>query len=275
MINNNQGSPGGPIDDRLNAIRKELKDSGKLPEPANRLWFHLAKDEPDKPDQGDDVMLSVVIDDAMDGVDITERYPEFYRRMLQNPKMFQEFLDALELLEADRVGTLEDVPALAVAVQEKRPKDTEPEIILNGPRAWIARWMQGVDQLSSIFMDFGPVLQPEYRRGLGMLDEHPMSLISSHLSVENTDLGVRLTAALSDDPDSMDLQLMVALLDDDSEAVRSNSLEASIQWGDYYQTSSIDEEGRAFFPPLPISAIMDNSGESVNTELLLMLHPKG
>jgi hypothetical protein len=135
--------------------------------------------------------------------------------------------------------------------------------------------MKGVDQLSSIFLDFGPVLQPGYRKGWGMLDEHSMSLISSHLTVDKTELGVRLTAALSDDPDSMDLQLMVALLDDEeSDAVRSFSLMASVQWGNYHQTSAIDEDGRAYFPPLPISAITDRSGEKINTNLQLMLHPR-
>jgi hypothetical protein len=274
MTSYNQG-PYRSIDKKLEKIRMELTDSGQWPEPANRLWFHLAQDGPEEPEQGDDIMLSVVVSDAMDGVDIADRYPEFYRSMLQNPELFQEFLDTINLLEADKAGILDDVPAAAVIVPEKRPMDAEPEVVLNGPRAWIARWMKGVDQLSSIFLDFGPVLQPGYRKGWGMLDEHSMSLISSHLTVDKTELGVRLTAALSDDPDSMDLQLMVALLDDEeSDAVRSFSLMASVQWGNYHQTSAIDEDGRAYFPPLPISAITDRSGEKINTNLQLMLHPR-
>lgn len=274
MTHKNQ-RPQGSIDGKLDVIRKELIVSGNWPESANRLWFHLARNGPEVTTvQGDDIMLSVVVSDAMDGVDIADRYPEFYRRMLQNPHVFQEFLDALDLLEADRAGTLEEVPVVAVAVPERRPKDAEPEVVLNGPRPWIARWMKGVEQLSSIFRDFGPAFTPGFRMGWGLLDEHAVSLISSHLNVDEREFGVRLTAVLSDDPDSMDLQLMVALLDDEGlDADDTSSLAASVQWGNYYQTSVIDEEGRAFFPPLPISAITDKSGETIVTELQLMLHP--
>jgi len=264
-----------PVDEDLEIYKQELEISEKWPDSADELWIHLAQNDLDDLKQGDEIMFSIVVSDAIDGVDIAERYPEFYRRMLQNPKLFQAFLDAVEVLETDHAGGVESVPGVEGSIPKKRPKDAEPIIEPLGPGAWIARWRQGVDQLASIFRNFSSLPQPGYRGGWGMLEESATPLIRSEVTVEDTNLGVQLTASWADDPDSMNLQLMVALLDDNerSAAFRVSSLMAAINWGDYHQRIAINEYGKAIFPPLPITAITDETGQEINTDLQLMLHP--
>ncbi len=274
-MTNNKKRPERSVDRDIEIIKKELESSGNWPEKADELWLHLDQNDLDDPKQGDEIMFSIVINDAMDGVDISERYPEFYRRMLQNPTLFQAFLEAIEVLEANYAGELESVPAFEVTIPKKRPKDAGPIVESLGSGAWVARWWQGIDQLISIFRNFSSMPQPGFRSGWGMLEESATSLIRSEVTVENTNLGVQLTAAWTDDPDSMHLQLMVALLDEDedSAAFRVSSLMAGIHWGKYHQRSAVNEYGKAVFPPLPLATITDDTGQEIIEDLQLMLHP--
>lgn len=55
-------------------------------------------------------MLSLVVNDALEGVDIARRYPTFYRRLLADPQLRRAFLEALEILEKDKTGELVPLP---------------------------------------------------------------------------------------------------------------------------------------------------------------------
>lgn len=65
-------------------------------------------------DESDRDMLSLVVHDALMGVDISQRYPTFWGKMLAAPALYQAFIEALELLEAD--GRQELTPALPTTV---------------------------------------------------------------------------------------------------------------------------------------------------------------
>lgn len=274
-MNNNLSRPKRPVDIDIELLKRELKSSSKWPASADKLWFHLAQSGPDGGKQGDEIMISLVISDALEGVDISERYPDFYHRMLQNPKLFQTFLEAIEVLEGEYEDTLESVPSLSLSVPQKRPLDGEPIVEPLGPGAWIARWQQGAAQLASIFKNIILMPQPGFRSGWSMLEESSASLIRSKVTIENTNLGVQLTASWADDPDSLNLQLMVALLNEVEETAEFevSSLVAAINWGAYHQRMAVNEFGKAVFPPMPIAAVTDETGQEINTELKLMLQP--
>lgn len=55
-------------------------------------------------------MLSLVVNDALEGVDIARRYPAFYRLLLADPRLRWAFLEALEIREKEEDGELESLP---------------------------------------------------------------------------------------------------------------------------------------------------------------------
>jgi hypothetical protein len=277
MMKNNKKRLISWIARELKMFPEELETSEEWPEAAKRLWLDLAQNDTTQIEQGDEMMLSIVVNDAIDGVDITERYPEFYQRMLQNPELFRAFLDAVEVMETDRVRLLESVPEIKADLPVWRPLDSDPFVVRFGPGAWKARWRQSVEELTAVFRNLSPFPQPGYRSGWGLLEESSAPLIRSEVMVEDTTLGVLLTTAWADDADMMNLQLTVTLMDDemgrDSAELNLSSLTADIQWGDYQEVSAINEYGQAVFPPLPIDAITDETGQSIKGDLQLMLHP--
>ncbi|MFZ0547291.1 MAG: hypothetical protein WAM60_17735 [Candidatus Promineifilaceae bacterium] len=55
-------------------------------------------------------MLSLIINDALDGVDISRHYPVYFERLLNDSVLREAFLDTLEILELTRAGKLEPLP---------------------------------------------------------------------------------------------------------------------------------------------------------------------
>jgi hypothetical protein len=65
--------------------------------------------------RNDEELLSLILDEALKGVDIAARFPNFFQKLLVNTELRKTFLDSLELLEADGNGTLTPLP------EEARP----------------------------------------------------------------------------------------------------------------------------------------------------------
>jgi hypothetical protein len=250
-----------------------LETSGKWPDPANQLWLDLAQSKQAHDKEADDIMFSIVVGDAINGIDITKKHPEFYRRMLQNPELFQAFLDVVEVLEADRAGLLESVEAIETAVPVTIPDDPQPVVEQSTFGGWLVRWRQSVAQLNVKFNLLGPDLTPVLRGSRGLLEESVAPLIRSEMLIEEKTFGIRLSAVLADDPDALNLQLTVALLDEEAAEFPLTSLKAGIHWGDYQQALTLNELGQAAFPPLPIEAIFDETGAVITKDLQLLIQP--
>lgn len=274
MDNNKYFSlPSDWVQRKLIVLQRELKTSGKWPEPANQLWLDLAQNKQAHDKEADDPMFSIVVSDALDGIDITKKHPKYYRRMLQNPELFQAFLEVIEALEADEAPQVAFVPE--IQLPSLGVMNVAPEPVFERPTSggWLVRWQQSVAQLNVIFNVLGPNLALNMRSTRGLLEESVAPLIRSEVTVEEKTIGVRLSAVLADDPDALDLRLTVALLDDDSADFSLKSLRADIQWGDYQQMQAINDLGQATFPPLPIKAITDETGETIKNDLHLLIHP--
>jgi hypothetical protein len=62
-------------------------------------------------------LLSLVIDEALGGVDISRRFPTFWAKLLASAELREAFLESLELLEAGRAGRLRPLPPPGAAVE--------------------------------------------------------------------------------------------------------------------------------------------------------------
>jgi hypothetical protein len=55
-------------------------------------------------------LLALIIEEATRDVDIPQRFPTFWRKMMNDAELYEAFLDCLELLEAIRAGCLRSWP---------------------------------------------------------------------------------------------------------------------------------------------------------------------
>lgn len=203
----------------------------------------------------DGEMLSLVINDALEGVDITRRYPTFYRRLLANAHLRQIFLDAMEALQKDEA--LDPLPEGAsmdlsfLAPEEKATPDAQPPI--EQLRVTLTRTRQ---QLRDLFAP-PPAAVPMRSALAGMEDEY-VTLLRSDVATEEGKLEVILEGRR---PATADALYPVVLLILPEEVALQRSLEVTLQWGSYRETESLDQRGRASFPPLALDAILDEEGD--------------
>src|SRR5512140_2821535 len=142
-------SPNEPFDD-LAALKARLAQPDSWPEGANRLLANLDQSQSStvEPDSKSDDLLSLVVNDALRGVDISARYPAFYQQMLVDPDLQQAFLDALSILEQPAVSSLaESQPDLGFL----NTPALQPLIESLSPARWRLVWHAALEQLHSIF----------------------------------------------------------------------------------------------------------------------------
>ncbi len=99
------------VREKLAALRRALKTAqDSWPTSADRLQDDLAQFSEADITAEDNAMLSLVVDEALQGVDIVKTYPDFYQQLLANAELRQAFLNALEMLEGDQPGESETPP---------------------------------------------------------------------------------------------------------------------------------------------------------------------
>ncbi|MEW5988470.1 MAG: hypothetical protein AB1791_17715 [Chloroflexota bacterium] len=209
-------------------------------------------------------MISLIIPDALKGVDIATRYPTFYRQLLADPELRQTFLETLELYEASHSHHLAPLP-------------TPPVVNLSFLQTASTRlqlaWQLSKEELQNLLFPTGWRLAAGFRSSYGWLDDGYVTLLRSQVSVERLSLDVLLQASLAADaPDEVSLALTVAG-QSSADSAAPGSWQATIEWGDYVETVPVNEQGQATFPAIPLPAILQPSSQTVAANLFLSLEP--
>lgn len=224
------------------------------PEGGDRLRHELGGLEASVEDME---ILSLVINDALEGVDITRRYPTFYRRLLADPHLRQIFLDAMESLERSEAGELEPLPEaadidLSFLASEER-EETSPPSPAEQLRIILTRTR---DQLRELFAP-PPAAIPVRSAMTGMEDDYITLLRSNVLSAQG-EFEVILEGQRPATANALQLTVMLV---PQEEVMGGPELQATLEWGTYQETAPLDRRGRATFPPLPLDIILDDRGE--------------
>lgn len=252
-------------------LRRRWQDTGEWPEPADRLLADLS-DTAEPPDAEDDEMLSLLINDALEGIDITARYPALYRRVLAVTQLRKAFFDALELLEKSRTGELEPMPEGPsedlTFLQKFAPM--EPVLDQVGSQRWRLSWHRSQQQMQELFELFEPFLRfaPYYfDEELGVI-----TLLHGEWPLEEGTIALQLEAwQPADAEELLSLSLVAAALPPGGRgAVPLSALQATIEWGDFQGTARFDPHGRADLPQLPLALILDENGR-VKADLRLVV----
>jgi len=267
MSNNSDQAPDARA--VLQALRDQLEN---WPQQADQLLAHVAQSAPlsDQPDQEDDTLLSLAVDDALKGVDISIRYPAFFQRLLADAALRRDFLAILDAIEGQPIS-------LAAGPQPNldflRAAPLQPALEIVSPARWRLIWQAAVDQIQSIFFSaaqFEPIFRSD-----DDLEDAWFTLFRNEVDIDQAHASVVLEAVrLMAAPDQLQLHLAVGLTPDRATATdRLPDLRAHLIWGGYDQTVIITQRGRATFPPLPLDSILDATAQRITADLQLIVEP--
>ncbi len=271
MSSHTDPTAGGDIDAR--AILRALADQpDNWPATADELLSRLSQASHRAVDSSEenDTLLSLVVDDALKGVDISRRYPVFFQRLLADDELRRAFLETLEAAENRAIpATAAAEPALSFLQTPARHAILE----VVSPNRWRLRWQAALDQLQQLFFSADQV-QPAYRAA-DYLEDAWFTLIRDEIAVDQFRASVLLEAArLMTSPDHLQLHLAVGLTPDRMVVTeRLPELRAQLTWGTYDQTVTITQRGRATFPLLPLQLILDETTQHVTADLQLIVEP--
>jgi len=255
--------PSDWVQKKMASLRQQLQEPGNWPVTADALFLHLVQPPQPVTDKGDiEEMMSLVVNDALAGIDIAERYPEFYAKMLSDTQFYQAFLDILNLLEADYQGELSALPQPADRNLHflNQPSPLRPVIEQEKLGEWHITWRLLSEHLQSWFFT---TPEPAYRSGDRLLEDDSTTLIQELVQIGDQSMDVLLEAVRPvNRPDMMHLNVLAVIHDDQSLKIRAN-----IRWGSYTAMSKFNIYGRAAFPPFLLDKILDESGQFISSDL--------
>jgi len=217
----------------------------------------------------DSEMLSLVVSEVLNGVDISIRYPAFYRKILSNDDLSQAFIDALVSMENKKqteavVLPLPIKPALDFLSHEHQ----QPAIIKLGADKWRTIWRQSIDQLQSIFSP--PELA--YRSDPSLFEDAWITLLRGEIEAAGSVYTIMLDCSIAEETDqALAVSFNLAVTLETPTDLPQAPLEATLQWGVYNQTLVIYDEGRTKFPDVPLYTILDEEQQNIIAELSLTL----
>jgi hypothetical protein len=216
----------------------------------------------------DNEVLSLLVDEAIKGVDIKTQYSDSYRRLLSNPELRQMFLDTLESLEAEKESRLEPLPVageqnLAFLKQKTSQVEGQPA----GGVSWQISLQRTIQQLQSIFSP--PRLV--YRADANLFDDSWFTVLREEVELGGSSYSILLECGISEETGealSASLNIAMSL---ESTASPDSPLSATLRWGKYTETLTIAGEGRVRFPDIPFSATFDQQNQEITSDLDLVL----
>jgi len=249
------------IAEKIAALRHRLTtDAAAWPEPADALFTDLASSSEE---MEDDAMLTLLVQDALYGVDLSRKYPQAYRHLLSNGRSRQLFLDLLTALET-RSATMPPLPKADLSFLQTAvsPQPT----IHHTPSGWRAAWRLVGSYLTNCFPT-SPTLV--YRSTYDdLLEDQDIILLDDEFTIADMRLNILLEANLTvTSPDAPTLSLIVAAYSGSQPPI----LQATLQWGSYEATAVLDAYGQAFLPPLAFNQVLDNEQQTINADLQLIL----
>jgi hypothetical protein len=263
-----------PDDDAVSDwLRKWLSQLGQSLEIAPGAMLESQADSPLELD-GDEYMLSLVVSDALDGVDIARQYPDFFRQMLVDDELRQAFLDSLEILEKSRSGTLEPLPGPPSADLSFLKRAPQPRIALTESGLWSVEWRQTIETLQALLFSSGAGASPVYRSG-DIYGEPYFTLLNSEVEIGGAKLAVVLEAEQPiDRPNELVPELSLLALSAEQPATGPLPLlRARLRWGPYANEIRPPVNGQASFAAVPMDSVLNADHTRVGAPLELLLAP--
>ena len=245
--------------------QKNASDNHEQNSALNRLAADLTEFNRDFELSMDDDMLSLIVDEAHQGVDISRRYPNFYRKMLSNANLRQAFLDILESLEMENAADRIELPGkVGINLDFLAKRLPAPVIEKANQNNWRISWQQTFEKLKEIFSP----QELAYRGENDTLDDPWFVLLRDEIELEETLYSVALNCTLSEKgDDALAAYLNIAITLSTTSPQPSFPLTAQLQWGNYNERISLSDEGCIRFPDIPFENAFDEEFNLIESEL--------
>jgi len=218
----------------------------------------------------DNEMLSLIVDEAIKGINIAQRYPDFYKKLLDNAilrETFLEVLESMEPVENDEMITFSDF----LENQEILSDLSSQPTVERDDENWHISWLRTIDQLRTIFSPS----RLAYRSDPNLYEDPWFMLLRSDVEVEGVSYSVLLECTFSEeDKEALTPFLNVAVTVERTSVQARFPIRSSLQWGIYKESIQITEEGRVRFPDIPLPAIFDKENKNVSAELDLIIETR-
>ncbi len=219
---------------------------------------------------GDEEMLPLIIEEANKGIDISKRYPNFYKKLLNHPDLMRAFLNVLESMEDEEEN--QPIPwttSSAVKLDFLVGSFSKPIFVRLGD-AWKIGWQRTIEQLQAVFS----ASELAYRSDPSATEDLWFILLRDEVDLDGILYTVALECTFSDEQQHALAPFLNVAVTVGAVAKRPPfPIQISLQWGTYMATIQIDEEERAKFPDIPLPAVFDKEYENVNAELNLTIEP--
>jgi hypothetical protein len=214
-------------------------------------------------------MLSLIVDGALNGENIAQRYPMFYQKLLENAGLRQAFLEALESVEAERFGALLPIPGGPSTSLDFLTRQRSEAVIETGQQnGWRATWQRTLEQLQAIFSP------PEvaYRASQADVTDPWFTLLRDEMTAAGVTYDILLDCTLSTEHDaSLAAFLTLAVTLGNTGTLARFPLRANLEWGHYQGSALVTEEGRFPLPDIPVDSVFDETGSQLQAGFSLSL----
>ena len=253
---------------RLRELRQQL-ESGDWPEGARQLADELSWLNRGPAADPDDETFTFALGDALEGVDISRRYPNFYRQLLADPVLRRQFIEAIEILIADTEGTLEPLPESIDIDLSFLGKEQSTVAGGDAPSRWRLMWQRTARQLEETLGAFLSPPELALRSSGAFPEDDYLTLLDEVREVGGQEVALLLGATrYLANPDVLHLSLIVSV-----DQAPSAPLHAEIRWGRFETALTVGASGVAEPPPVPLAAIVDDEGGiGANLQIILSSH---
>lgn len=208
----------------------------------------------------DEDSLSLIVDEALKGVDIRSRYPAFYDHLLRSFALRTQFIECVqelkETVSAEAIDTFPVKPADLAFLHRSEPVQIAPQ------QHWKVTLQRSAEELMTAF--FSPQMS---LRGAQSSQETAFTLLRSEFLLQDTTYSVILQGRLHDTrEDVLTLSLNVA-----AAAGKFQPLQSSLQWGSFQTSNPVPHEGNTPLPDLPFSSVFNDSLDEIMADLHLTL----
>lgn len=223
--------------------------------------LHQFNDSQDDTISPDDNSLDMVVDQALKGVDIRQKFPTFYRKLLQSRSLRTQFIDAITL-NVNYKQMTQSLP------QNKATLDFS---FLHNNLRQLSGWPVFLKQEKSQLMDIFFPAQVVYRDGGNVGSKLIYTLLRKDFVLKQTSYTVLLESSLAEDEAEV-LHPCLNLTVNQAGTTKAFPLQASLRWGDYSSELLLNEEGKHPLPDIPLSAVFTADLDQVKSDLFLSLN---
>jgi hypothetical protein len=203
--------------------------------------------------------LDLMVDQALHGIDIRQRFPTFYQKLLQNKNIRQQFIDLISLNSSAEPST-RDPYLLNTKLNFS---------FLQKIQARVSGWPLFLSQTQSQLMSVFFPAQAVYR-SVENLGEIPVySLLRKDFILDGIIYTVLIDGTLAEKDEALIANLSLATSNDSNISVFP--VQAALRWGDYAAEISVPKAGKQTFPGIPLSKVFNDDLSQVKGDLYLTL----